>query len=104
MYNQIGLALYAAREYDRAQASFELIRDRDPYRVTNIDTYSNILYVKENHAELSHLAHALVKVSSGDGDKYRFVPSVIALVIHTRFTRWTSMRQRRAVWWATTTH
>ena len=37
-------------------------RDRDPYRLNHIDTYSNILYVKEKHAELSHLAHVIVKV------------------------------------------
>jgi anaphase-promoting complex subunit 8 len=62
---QIGLAQYSARDYDKAQASFEMIRDADPYRVAHIDTYSNILYIKEKHADLSLLAHTLVKV-----DKY----------------------------------
>ena len=42
-----------------------MLRDRDPYRLIHIDTYSNILYVKERQAELSHLAHVVVKV-----DKY----------------------------------
>ena len=33
----------------------------DPHRLDHVDTYSNILYVKERRAELSHLAHAVTK-------------------------------------------
>ena len=29
----------------------------DPYRLDNLDTYSNLLYVKEQRVELAHLAH-----------------------------------------------
>ena len=58
----MGLSHYSLRNYDKAQESFELLRDRDPYRLAHIDTYSNILYVKEKQAELSHLAHVIVKV------------------------------------------
>ena len=38
----------------------------DPYRLDHLDTYSNILYVKEAKAALSHLAHVCTKA-----DKYR---------------------------------
>ena len=38
----------------------------DPFRLDNLDTYSNLLYVKEMRVELSHLAHRVVQV-----DKYR---------------------------------
>lgn len=63
--SQAALAHYAMRDYDRAQSVFEEMRSGDPHRLSHIDTYSNILYVKEKKAELSHLAHSLVKV-----DKY----------------------------------
>jgi anaphase-promoting complex subunit 8 len=41
---------------------FEDIRAADPYRLQHLETYSNILYVKEKNAELSHLAHTVVKI------------------------------------------
>jgi anaphase-promoting complex subunit 8 len=59
---QEALAYYALRDYDRAQIIFESIRNRDPYRLQHLETYSNILYVKEKSAELSHLAHTVVKI------------------------------------------
>ena len=45
---------------------FEELHSQDPYRLDNLDTYSNILYVKEAKAALSHLAHVAMK-----NDKYR---------------------------------
>ena len=30
--------------------------DLDPFRYENMDTYSNILYIKENQGELANLA------------------------------------------------
>jgi len=59
------LAYYCLRDYDRAQHCFETMRDADPHRLEHVDTYSNILYVKERRAELSHLAHTVFK-----GEKY----------------------------------
>ena len=41
-------------------------RVSEPYRLECVDTFSNILYVKESKRELSSLAHACVQV-----DKYR---------------------------------
>ncbi|KAK7237842.1 procollagen-lysine 5-dioxygenase [Aureococcus anophagefferens] len=64
------LAHYARRDFDRAQASaqerFEALRAADPYRLEQLDIYSNVLYVKEARAELSRLAHAATRA-----EKYR---------------------------------
>lgn len=59
---QTGLARYTLRQYDAAEAAFVGVRAADPYRLPGMDTYSNILYVKEKRAELSRLAHAIVQV------------------------------------------
>jgi len=59
---QVGLAYYSLRQYDDAEASFGLVRSMDPFRLLSMDTYSNILYVKEKQAELSALAHSVVEV------------------------------------------
>lgn len=45
---------------------FAELRKQDPYRLENIDAYSNILYVMEMASELSHLAHQATEV-----DRYR---------------------------------
>jgi hypothetical protein len=36
------------------------------FRLDNLDTYSNLLYVKEQRVELAHLAHKTVEI-----DKFR---------------------------------
>lgn len=38
----------------------------DPYRLDNLDTYSNLLYVKEMNTQLADLAHTVVTI-----DKFR---------------------------------
>lgn len=65
LLNQSALAYYCLRDYNKAQETFEIARDVEPHRLDHVDTYSNILYVKEKKAELSHLAHAVTK-----SDKY----------------------------------
>lgn len=45
---------------------FKQILNIDPYRLDNLDTYSNLLYVQEMKIELANLAHKVVLV-----DKYR---------------------------------
>ena len=64
--SQTALAKYNQRNFDEAQEYFELLRKIDPFRLHLMDTYSNILYVKECKGELSHLAHSAVQI-----DKYR---------------------------------
>lgn len=51
---------------DQAVTIFKELEAIDPFRLDNLDTYSNLLYVKEMRVELSHLAHKVVQV-----DKYR---------------------------------
>ncbi|KAJ1448430.1 hypothetical protein M885DRAFT_471139 [Pelagophyceae sp. CCMP2097] len=63
---QTALAHYARRDFDAALLHFERLRAQDPYRLDEVDIYSNVLYVKEARAELSRLAH-----SSMRAEKYR---------------------------------
>ncbi|EIE22594.1 TPR-like protein [Coccomyxa subellipsoidea C-169] len=64
--NATATAQYNLRNFDEAQELFEDLLERDPHRIEGMDVYSNILYVKEAFAALSHLAH---RVSMAD--KYR---------------------------------
>jgi anaphase-promoting complex subunit 8 len=59
---QSALISYNDRNYDHAQAIFEDLRERDPYSLDHIDTFSNILYVKNEEASLSFLAHDSIKI------------------------------------------
>lgn len=63
--SQSALAKHELKEYVGAEEMFEELRQVDPYRVENMDIYSNLLYIKDNHATLSHLAHVCIKL-----DKY----------------------------------
>lgn len=45
---------------------FDELLIEDPYRLDNLDTFSNLLYVKEMKSELARLAHWTIDV-----DKYR---------------------------------
>lgn len=40
-----------------AEKVFDDIRKRDPYRIDDIDVFSNILYVMQKRTKLSKLAH-----------------------------------------------
>src|SRR5690242_368683 len=58
----MALIHYNDRDFDRAQDLFEELRERDPDRLELMDTYSNILFVKESKGSLSYLAHNAVKI------------------------------------------
>jgi len=64
--SQMALARYNMRDFTEAQLAFESILKHDPYRLDNMDTYSNILYVKEQKTQLSFVAHNALK-----NEKYR---------------------------------
>lgn len=53
-------------DVDNAIETFKRIIDEDPYCLDNMDTYSNLLYVKEMKVELADLAHRATEI-----DKYR---------------------------------
>jgi len=63
--SQVATCQYNMRNFDASQVLFDEVRKRDPYKLASLDTYSNILYVKEDSASLSHLARQAVKI-----DKY----------------------------------
>lgn len=63
--SQVATCYYNMRNFDASQVSFDEMRKRDPYKLASLDTYSNILYVKEQSAALSHLARQAIKI-----DKY----------------------------------
>ena len=52
----VATALYNQRQFDDAQALFERVREADPARLEDADTFSNILYVQDARAALSGLA------------------------------------------------
>ncbi|ELU37679.1 cell division control protein 23 [Rhizoctonia solani AG-1 IA] len=54
---------YHLRDFDEAEQIFEHVLTEDPYRVDEIDVYSNILYVMKKRARLSDIAHKFVKVA-----------------------------------------
>ncbi|QRV94350.1 anaphase-promoting complex subunit 8 [Ceratobasidium sp. AG-Ba] len=54
---------YHLRDFDEAEQIFERVLADDPYRVDEIDVYSNILYVMKKKARLSDIAHQFVKVA-----------------------------------------
>lgn len=53
-------------ELDKAIESFRHLQSIDPYRLDNLDTYSNLLYVNDLKTDLANLAHHAVSI-----DKYR---------------------------------
>ncbi|KAN0091102.1 hypothetical protein V8E55_004668 [Tylopilus felleus] len=65
--------LYHLHDFGQAEKQFEKILAVAPYRVDDIDVYSNILYVTENRLKLSRLAHEFLEL-----DKDR--PEVCCLV------------------------
>ncbi|XP_057857553.1 anaphase-promoting complex subunit 8 isoform X2 [Cryptomeria japonica] len=63
---QIASGFYNSRDYERAENLYTDMLKYDPYRIDGMDIFSNILYVKESFASLSHLAHRVFLT-----DKYR---------------------------------
>ncbi|KAL7450308.1 hypothetical protein ACHAWC_002257 [Mediolabrus comicus] len=66
LQSQLAMAYYDVRDYDSAHDHFLALVEREPYRLDNMDAFSNVLYVKDQKVALSHLAHRSVTV-----DKYR---------------------------------
>jgi hypothetical protein len=81
LYHQHGLSRYfsldtsliGATDFGEAERQFQNILAIDPYRIDNIDIYSDILYVTDNRIKLSKLAHDYLEL-----DKDR--PEICCLV------------------------
>ncbi|CAD7969652.1 unnamed protein product [Amoebophrya sp. A120] len=63
LLSQIAITLYNMKEYDASLENFERMRLLDPHKMESLDTYSNILYVKDNSPALGHLAKQVIKSS-----------------------------------------
>lgn len=63
---QIAKVQYSLREFEQVEVIFEELLRIDPYRVEDMDVYSNVLYTKECFSALSYLAHRVILT-----DKYR---------------------------------
>ncbi|KAK9888721.1 hypothetical protein WA026_000947 [Henosepilachna vigintioctopunctata] len=66
LMSQFALGHHNNRDLDKAINMFKKILEIDPYRLDNLDTYSNLLYVQEMKTQLADLAHKVVSI-----DKYR---------------------------------
>ncbi|XP_071167407.1 cell division cycle protein 23 homolog [Mytilus edulis] len=64
--SQMAVVYHNMREIDMSVTAFAELQELDPYRLENMDTYSNLLYIKEMRADLAHLAHRCCDI-----DKYR---------------------------------
>ncbi|BGP26936.1 cell division control protein 23 [Rhodotorula toruloides] len=64
---------YHLREFEDATTLFTALHTSDPYRIEDLDVFSNILYVSERRAELAALAQEYVKID-------RMRPEVCCLV------------------------
>ena len=73
LYYLISTHAKLPKDFGQAEKQFEKILAFAPYRVDDIDVYSNILYVTENRLKLSRLAHEFLEL-----DKDR--PEVCCLV------------------------
>ena len=49
-------------DFTNAEIQFDKILELDPYRIDDIDIFSNILYVAENRSKLSKLAHHFLAI------------------------------------------
>lgn len=57
---------YNAQDFEAAEMTFDEILEQDPYRIDNVDTYSNVLFVLDRRAKLSSLAKTVIET-----DKFR---------------------------------
>ncbi|XP_059169104.1 cell division cycle protein 23 homolog [Physella acuta] len=60
---QVAVTYHDIRDVDLAVQTFKTLELMDPYRIENMDIYSNLLYVKEKKSELAHLAHKCCTVN-----------------------------------------
>jgi len=63
---QKALSHYYTREINEADLLFQKLSQMDPFNLEMMETFSHVLYIKEDRSRLSYLAHNAVKI-----DKYR---------------------------------
>ncbi|KAI9490168.1 anaphase promoting complex subunit 8 [Zychaea mexicana] len=60
--SQLAMAFYNSLEYDKAEILFDQIRQENPYRLEDMDVYSNLLYLQGSREKLSVLAHECIQI------------------------------------------
>lgn len=60
------IILFFCLDVDKAISIFQNLQEVDPYRLDNLDIFSNLLFVKELKKEMAFLAHKAVEIN-----KYR---------------------------------
>ncbi|XP_050430305.1 cell division cycle protein 23 homolog isoform X2 [Adelges cooleyi] len=66
LLSRVAVCYHNKRYVETALQKFHELIEVEPYRLENMDTYSNLLYVQHQRAELAYLAQRAVKI-----DKYR---------------------------------
>ena len=56
------LIVFFFSDVDQAVYMFKLLQEMDPYRIENMDVYSNVLYVKVNYFSLISIINYYYKV------------------------------------------
>eukprot|EP00400_MALV-I_sp_L67-5_P000138 gene138-456_t len=60
--SKIALCHYDVPDFESSQIAFERVRKTDAYNLKHLETYSNILYVKELNADICQLAQFVLRV------------------------------------------
>ncbi|ORZ08413.1 anaphase promoting complex subunit 8 [Absidia repens] len=63
---QWAISLYDTMDYNESEVLFDDLRKTNPYRLEDMDVFSNLLYLKDSKQKLSMLAHQCERI-----DKYR---------------------------------
>ncbi|XP_050533495.1 cell division cycle protein 23 homolog [Daktulosphaira vitifoliae] len=66
LLSRVAVCYHNKRYVETALQKFHELIEIEPYRLENMDTYSNLLYVQHQRVELAYLAHRAVVI-----DKYR---------------------------------
>ncbi|ODN84236.1 hypothetical protein L202_00231 [Cryptococcus amylolentus CBS 6039] len=59
---QRALVYYHMRDFETAEREFDNVQNLDPYRMEEVDIYSNMLYVMNKQAKLGKIAHEYAEI------------------------------------------
>ncbi|ORX34176.1 putative cell division control protein 23 [Kockovaella imperatae] len=59
---QTALVYYHMRDFETAEKQFDAVQAADPYRMEDVDIYSNMLYVMDKRSKLGKLAHEYAEI------------------------------------------
>eukprot|EP00916_Digyalum_oweni_P022319 GHVL01036989.1.p1 GENE.GHVL01036989.1~~GHVL01036989.1.p1 ORF type:complete len:623 (-),score=138.24 GHVL01036989.1:813-2636(-) len=63
LIGQLAVSFYIERDFNQAADIFNEVRKIDPYQISHMDTYSNILFVLDQRSELSILSRELQELN-----------------------------------------